>query len=186
MRTLNPKEKRTVRLAAIFITAYLVLFFGWSGWSYLAARRADYQKLVTEAQDLQNEIRPYQDKVAHVRKLMENSHLDPAKLSRATVVAESSAAIQKAAAAVGVGVGPVREAAARSSSKEVASVQLEGSGPVTAVLSLLHNLESLGYPLIIDSVQLSTDPMRPGQVKMNLTLQVLDFDQWKPGGTPHA
>ena len=65
-------------------------------------------------------------------------------------------------------------------------MQIEGSGAVPAVMSLLHNLESLGYPLIIDSVQLTTDPMRPGQVKLNLTIVVLDFEQWKPEATPHA
>jgi hypothetical protein len=186
MRTLSDREKRTVRIAAIGIAIYLVLFFGLSVRTYFEAKRADYGKLVAKAQDLKNEVRPYQDKVAHLKKLMESSRVNPAKLSRATVVAEASAAIQNAAAAAGIQVGPVRESPARSSSKELASVQIEGSGPVPAVMSLLHNLKSLGYPLVIDSVQLATDPMRPGQVKMNLTIVVLDFDQWKPETTPHA
>jgi hypothetical protein len=190
MRTLNDREKRTVRYASIGIAIYLVLFFGVSVRTYLETKRADYQKLVARIQDLKNEIRPYQDKAVHVKKLMESSRLDPAKLSRATVVAEASAAIQSAAAAAGIQVGPVRENPAHTSSKELASVQIEGSGAIPAVMSLLHNLESLGYPLVIDSVQLSTDPMRPGQVKLNLTIIVLDFnlnaDPWKDEATPHA
>lgn len=186
MRTLTDHEKRTVRFASIGIAIYLVLFFGLSVRTYLEQKRGDYEKLVIRARDLQNEIRPYRDKAAHTEKLMENSHLDPAKLSRATVVAEASAAIQSAAAAAGIQVGPVRENPAHSSSKELASVQIEGSGAVPAVMSLLHNLESLGYPLVIDSVQLTSDPMRPGQVKLNLTIVVLDFSQWKVEATPHA
>ena len=55
-----------------------------------------------------------------------------------------------------------------------------------AVTGLLHNLESLGYPLVIDSVQLTSDPMRPGQLKMNLIIVVLDFENWKAEATPHA
>ena len=112
MPTLSPKEKRTVRWASIFIGAYLVLFFGYSGWGWLAKQRADYEKLVAQAANLRAEIKPYEDKVAHVKKLMENYHLDPAKLPRATVVAQASAAIQSAAAAAGIQVGPVREAPA--------------------------------------------------------------------------
>jgi hypothetical protein len=186
MRTLSDREKRTVRIGAVLVAAYLVLFFGLSARTYLETKRADYAKLVARVQELKNEIRPYEDKGAHVKKLMEGSRLNPAKLSRATVVAEASAAIQNAAAAAGIQVGPVRESPAHSSSKELASVQIEGSGTVPAVMSLLHNLESLGYPLIIDSVQLTTEPMRPGQVKLNLTIVVLDFDQWKVEAIPHA
>jgi hypothetical protein len=186
MRTMSPKEKRTLRLGSLFIGIYLVVFFGYSGWGWLAKKRADYEKLVAQAASLQAEIRPYEDKVAHAKKLMENYHLDPAKLSRATVVAQASAAIQSAAAAAGIQIGPVREGAGRSSADELASVEIEGTGPVPAVTGLLHNLESLGYPLVIDSVQLTSDPMRPGQLKLSLTVEVLDFDAWKPETTPHA
>jgi hypothetical protein len=116
---------------------------------------------------------------------MESLRLDPAKLSRTSVVAEASSAIQKAAMSGGVQVGPVRESPARPSSKELASVQLEGTGPVSAVMGLLNRLESVGFPLIIDSVQLTPD-MRPGQLKVNLTILILDFDQWTKEGSPHA
>lgn len=84
-----------------------------------------------------------------------------------------------------VQVGPVRESPARPSSKELATVQLEGTGPVPAVMGLLSRLESVGFPLIIDSVQLTPD-MRPGQLKVNLTILILDFDQWTKEGSPHA
>ena len=111
--------------------------------------------------------------------------MDPAKLSRTSVVAEASAAIQKAAMGGGIQLGPVRESPARPSSKELASMQIEGMGPVPAVMGMLSRLESVGYPLIIDSVQLTSD-MRPGQLKVSLTILILDFEQWKKEGPPHA
>jgi hypothetical protein len=47
-------------------------------------------------------------------------------------------------------------------------------------------LERAGSPLIIDSVRISSDPRRPGNVKVSLTIVVLDFDQWKEEGQPNA
>jgi hypothetical protein len=67
----------------------------------------------------------------------------------------------------------------------LASMQIEGTGPVPAVMGLLSRLESVGFPLIIDSVQLTPD-VRPGQLKMNLTILILDFEQWKKEAAPHA
>ena len=185
MRTLTPHEKRTVRFGAAAIAIYLLLFGGFQGWKYFAKTRADYQQLLSQADRLKQEVRLYDDRVLVLKKLMESLRVDPAKLSRTSVVAEASAAIQKAAMSGGVQVGPVRESPARPSSKELASVQMEGTGPVPAVMGLLSRLESVGFPLIIDSVQLTPD-MRPGQLKVNLTILILDFDQWTKEGAPHA
>jgi hypothetical protein len=185
MRTLTLHEKRTVRFGAAAIVIYLLLFGGFQVWKYFAKSRAEYQKLVIQADALKGEVRLYDDRVLVAKKLMESLRLDPAKLSRTSVVAEASSAIQKAAMSGGVQVGPVRESPARPSSKELASVQLEGTGPVSAVMGLLNRLESVGFPLIIDSVQLTPD-MRPGQLKVNLTILILDFDQWTKEGSPHA
>jgi hypothetical protein len=185
MRTLTPHEKRTVRFGAAVIVIYLLVFGGLQVWRYFVRCRADYQQLVSQADRLKQEVRLYDDRVSVVKKLMESLRLDPAKLARTSVVAEASAAIQKAALSGGVQVGPVRESPARPSSKELATVQLEGTGPVPAVMGLLSRLESVGFPLIIDSVQLTPD-MRPGQLKVNLTILILDFDQWTKEGAPHA
>src|SRR5213592_241075 len=185
MRALSDHEKRTIRYAAVGISIYLVLFGGLRCWKYLEKRRADYQHLVKEASGLRQEIQPYEDKVLLVKKLMESFHIDPAKLSRASVVGAASDAIQKAAAAGGLGLGPIRESPARPSTKELASMQMEGSGPVPAVTTFLLRLETLGYPMIVDSVQLSPEP-RPGMLKLNLTIIILDFDQWKKEEVPNA
>src|SRR5437667_5262477 len=156
MRPLTDREKRTVRIATVGIAIYLTIFFGARSWKYLEQRRSEYQQLVRDAHRLRQQIQPYEEKAIALKKLMENFHLDPARLSRASVVAEASAAIQKAAAVGGVQIGPIRESPARPSAKELASIQLEISGQVQSVITLLHRLDTLGYPLIIDSVQINS------------------------------
>lgn len=186
MRTLTDQEKRTVRIAGALIAVYLVAFFGWRGWSSLDAKRADYKRMVVEATSRKQQLQLYQDKVVKIKELMEKFNLDPAKLSKASVVAEASDAIQKAAASGGVQLGPIRESHGRSSAKELASMQLEGNGALPAVMALLHRLESLGYPVIVDSVQLTPNAMRPGMVKVTLTILIMDFEAWKIKEAPNA
>ena len=185
MRALTNHEKRTIRFAAVGISIYLLLFGGVRCWKYLEKKHADYQQLVKQASGLRQEVLPYENKVLLVKKLMESMRVDPAKLSRASVVGSASSAIQKAAATGGLKLGPIRESPARPSTKELASMQLEGAGPVPAVTAFLHRLDTLGFPLIVDSVQLSPEP-RPGMLKLNLTIIILDFDQWKKEEVPNA
>ena len=85
-----------------------------------------------------------------------------------------------------VQLGPVRETSARVSNKELAQIQLEGTGQTAAVLGFLSRLESIGYPLIVDAVQMNTDNTRPGNVKVTLTIVILDFEQWKKEDAPNA
>ena len=183
MLTLTERDKRTLKLAAIGITVYLALFFGWRGWKHLESIRAEYHDLLLSAQRLQRDIAVHENKVLLTQKLKATLRLDPQHLSRATLVGEASAAIQKLAAGGGIQLGPVRESPARASSQELASMQLEGAGTVPAVMGLLHRLEILGFPLIIDSVQVAPDS-KPGQVKVTMTIVILDYDQWKE--TPRA
>jgi hypothetical protein len=186
MRTLTAHEKRTIRYAAVGIAIYLVLFGGLRCWKYLEKKRADYQHLVKEASGLKQEVQRYETKALVVKKLMESLRIDPAKLSRASVVGSASSAIQKAASTGGLKLGPIRESPARASTKELASMQLEGAGPVPAVTTFLHRLDTLGYPLIVDSVQLGPEPTRPGMLKLNVTIIILDFEQWKKEEVPNA
>ncbi|HEX3800340.1 MAG TPA: hypothetical protein VH413_16720 [Verrucomicrobiae bacterium] len=183
---MTPKEKRTVRIAGIGIAIYLVLFAGVQVWKFTARKHAEYMQLVADAQSLKDEVRRYDDRIAVVKKLMEQFHMDPVSLKKSSVVAEASSAIQKAAQGSGFQVGPVRESPAHNSGKELASIELEGSGPVKGAVGLIYRLEGLGYPLVIDSTQFSSDPMRPGQVKLKLTITILDFDQVQKAGGPHA
>ena len=185
MRTLTHREIRTLRFGTVAVAVYLLCFGGLQAWKFFAKQRSDYHRLVHQADDLRREVRLYEDRILFVKKLMEEFHMDPARLARVSVVADASAAIQKAALGGGVQLGPVRESPGRPSSKELASMQIEGTGPVPAVMGLLSRLERIGFPLIIDSVQLTPD-QRPGQLKINLTLLILDFEQWKKEEPPHA
>lgn len=186
MRPLTDRDKRTVRIAAVGIGIYLILFFGFQAWRGIERKRAAYLQLLSEAQNLRSEIQPYKNKVLVVSRLMEDFHLDPAKLSRQTVVADASAAIQNTAAASGVQLGTIHETPARPSSREMAAIQLDGTGPVPAVMALLDRMKSLGYPLVIDSLQLTRETRKPGQIKFNLTVIILDFDRWKNEPAPVA
>jgi len=186
MRALTDHEKRTVRLGMIGLAAYLVLFGGLQAVKFGERKRAEYRHLVQEAENLRRRVQIYDEKAAALKKLMETFQLDPATLSRTTAVAQASAAIQRAAASGGLQVGPVRESPGRPANKELGSLQLEATGPVPGVTSLLSLLETVGFPVIVESVQFTPDAARPGQVKLNLTVVILDFDEWKKGEAPHA
>lgn len=182
MRTLTHREKRVVRWGAIAIALYVALLCG----RFFATRRADYAKLLNEGQQLRQEIRSYEDKVQAVKALMEKFQLDPAKLSKATAVAETSSAIQKAAGSGGIQFGPIRESPGRPSARELATIKLEGSGPLPALLTFLHRLDSVGFPVVLDAVQIGADTAKPGMIKLSLTIIIMDFDQWKTEEPPHA
>ena len=185
MRTITDREKRTVRLAAVAIAVYLVLFFGVQLWKRMESKRADYQDRLTKALRLQREILPHENRVLLTQKLKENFRMEPQKLSKATLVAEASAAIQNAAKSGAIQLGPLRESSGRASARELTSIQLEGSGQVAAVMSFLHQLETLGFPLLMDALQMTPDT-KPGQLKVTLTIVILDFDQWKETEVPRA
>jgi hypothetical protein len=176
MRPLTDREKLMVRLAVAGIVIYLALFYGFG---FFGKKHSEYQQLVAEAKNLRQQILPYQDKALVAKKLMDDFHLDPAKLKKGTVVSDASAAIQKAAKSGGLQLGPIRESPSRGSGKALATVQLESSGQVPAVLTFLASLNSIGFPVVVDSVQFTADNSRPGQVKLNLTIIILDFDQQK-------
>ena len=182
MRKLTHREKRIIRFALVVAALYVVFICG----KFFTARHIDYAKLLNEGQKLKEEIRSYEDRVLAVKTLMEKFKLDPAKLSKETVVAETSSAIQKAAISGGIQFGPIRESPGRPSARELASVKLEGFGPLPAVITFLHRLDGLGYPVVLDSVQIGAETTKPGMTKWSLTIIIMDFDQWKTEEPPHA
>ena len=184
MRTLTDRDKRTVRFASIGIAIYLALFGGFQAWKHLEKKRTDFQQLVTESQELRRKVQPYQDKVQVLQRMMDEFKLDPAKLKEETVVSDANAAIQNAANSGGLQLGPIRESLSRASGNVLTTVQLESSGPIPATLTFLAGLNRIGFPLVVNSVQLAPDNMRPGQVRMNLTINILDFAP--PKEVPHA
>ena len=186
MRALNPQEKRTIRSAAIVLGAFLILLGGQRVWGWVGGQHSAYRQQIKEIETIRAEIKPYEARIAVLTNLMQRFKMDPAKLSRASLVADASAAIQKAAAGGGIQLGPIRETHARASSKELTTMQLEGAGQITAILTFLHRLEGVGYPLIVDSVQLNPEPSKPGMLKLTLTITILDFEQWKKEEAPNV
>jgi hypothetical protein len=48
-------------------------------------------------------------------------------------------------------------------------------------------MQTLGFPVVIDTLQLSADPRNPAALKVSMTILVLDFEAWKKKeGTPNA
>jgi hypothetical protein len=177
MRTITDSEKRTLRLGSVVLAVYLAAFGGYTVWKKMEKLRTDYGKLEQDAINLRREIQPYENKVLLLEKL--KGSLDPAKLSKKTLVADASSAIQKAAMTGGVQLGPIRESPPRPSAKELASMQLEGMGQPRSMISFLERLNMLGFPLLIDNVQIAVDPTKQGMVKLSLTIIILDYEQWK-------
>lgn len=176
---LTDRDKRTLRIAAVVIAVYLALFYGLGLVKKLELKRSAYQQLVRDATALEEEIRPYENRVLLLEKLRERFQIDFSQTNRSSLVGEASAAIQNAAKSSGIKLGPIRESPGSASSRELASMQLEGVGPVDAVIQLLWHVQTLGFPLMIDSVQVHPEPTKPGSVKLTLQLVLLNFEQWK-------
>jgi len=188
MRPLTEREKRTVRWGAIGLVAYLTLFFGVQTWNGAARRRGEYRALQAQATALGLRVAATRDKAEAARDLMERFRMDPSRLSVTSLVAEATAALHAAATGNGLQLGPIRETPARAAARELTAVQMEGVGPVPAILKFLHQVGSLGYPLVTDSVEVRPESRGPGQLRITLTVVILDFDQWKTeeGGRPDA
>ena len=177
---LSDKDKRTIRFAAIALGIYLVLFFGFKAWKQLENRRAEYRALLQEAELLESQFEAYETKGLLIAKLRGNAGMDISTFSRVKVVGETSEAIQKAAQSGGIKLGQIREAPGNASSGEMASMQMEATGPIQNVLAFLHQLEDVGYPLIVNSVEIQSGQRQPGQISVSLEMVLLDYEQWKP------
>ena len=175
-----------MRLGAIVLGAAFILLAGQKIWRFFAQQRATYTSLLQEVKQRRSELKPYPGRVQDLKALIDNFHMDPNTLSRTSLVADASAAILKAATAGQVALGPIRETAARSTGKELATMQLDCTGKIASVLAFLHKFDSIGYPIIVDSVQLTAEPMKPGMLKAHVALIILDFEQWKGEGQPRA
>lgn len=178
---MTDRDKKTIRLATIAIVIYLAAFGGFKMWRKGGSGQDDYQTLARKAERLRDELRAQENKALLFEKLSEQYAFDPRKIKKETLVADASAAIQSAAQQGGIQLGPFRESPSRSAARELTTIQVEGSGPVPAALGLLHKLRTLGYPLVIDSVQFGPAQGRPGQVKVNVTITILNYDQFKEG-----
>ncbi|HYE33117.1 MAG TPA: hypothetical protein VEH27_16945 [Methylomirabilota bacterium] len=176
---MTDRDKRTLRIGAIIAVVYLLCFFGFKVMKRGSGGAETYEQLAARARRLESEVRAQENQALLFEKLSGELKLDPRKLTNATLVADASAAIQRAAQQGAIQLGPVRESPGREKGRELSTIQLEGTGAPAATLTLLHKIRALGYPILIDSVQFSPAQNRPGQVKVNLTLIILNYEQWK-------
>jgi hypothetical protein len=186
MPQFTANDVRTLRRAGFALAIYLVLFFGFNAWRRLESSRTAYAQLITRLEREQRDARNAENKVLLFEKLRDSYGLDPRRLPKEALVAEASSAIQRAAREGGFELGPMRETPGRANGRELSSIQFEGVGPLPVALALVHKLQTLGYPVVIDSLQLTQDPSRPGQLKLNAAVVILNFEQWKTGEVPSA
>jgi hypothetical protein len=186
MRTLTDHEKRTIRIAAIGLLIYLGVLYGPRTWNHVTAGGTQQQQLAQEVEAFERELRPYENRLMRLEKLKADIELQRVTLPSLELVAEASAAIQNAAKQSRVKLGPVRESAGRPAAKELASMRLEATGPLTSLLGWVANLETLGFPLVVDSLQIEADPRKPNMLKVKLTVVIVDFEQWNQGGRRNA
>lgn len=176
MPALTERDRKTLRYAGIGLAVYLVLFFGLKSARGLQESRNDYLRLVQEEELLRQQIQAYDTKELLIEKLKHESGLDRAGLSRDTIAGEAAAAIVTAAKAGGIKLGPIREGPGNRSANALAGMRLEATGQIRSVTALLDQIGRLGFPLVIRSVQLEPDPRQPGQITVNLEVEVLDFE----------
>lgn len=184
MRTLSERERRTIRIAAVAIAAYLTLFYGLRVAKHLERERSQYRHLVLQAQTLKVELQRYETRVLLLEKLKKSLQMEAGATPKASLVGQASAAIQQAAQSCEVQLGPIRESPGSAAGRELASMQIEGTGQIPAIMTLLHRLDTLGYPLIVDSIQVNPDSSKPGALKLRMTVLILDFEQWKKEEAP--
>jgi hypothetical protein len=179
-RPLTAREKRTVRIGAIAVAAYLLLFYGSKGWRWLEGKRAECAAVALEAEQLKLEILREQSKARRLKALKESWRIRLDGLREETVVGEARGAIQGAAQAAGFQIASSRESPGRGGGKDLATFQLEGQGPPGAALLFIHKLRTIGYPIAIDRLQVqASGGKEPGPVRMSLTAVVLGFREWK-------
>lgn len=183
---LTDRDRRTVRMAALGLSLYLALFFGLKVWGSLRERRAEYAQLRREAATLRQKFDLYHSRTVRLERLMDSFQMDPAQVNPTTLVADASAALQQTAMQGGLQLGPIRETLSRTSERELGTIRLEAAGQVPQLMTFLHRLRSLGFPLVIDSLQFSPEPRRPGFIKINLGLILLNYERWDEKEAPRA
>ena len=186
MRALTNHEKRTIRIATIGLILYLGVLYGPRAWRHFITGGSQQQQLTQELEAFERDLLPYENRLLRLEKLKAEMGLERLVLPGLELVAEASAALQNSARESGVKLGPVRESGGRPAAKELASMRLEARGPMPSILGWLATLQTLGFPLVVDSVQIDADPRQPNMLKVNPTVVIVDFEQWNQAVRPDA
>ena len=162
---MTERDQKTIRWASIGDRVYLAAFGGFKLWKSGGAGRDDYQTLVKKAEQLQAEVREQENKALLFEKLSDEYKFDPRKIKKETLVADASAAIQSAAQQGGIQLGPFRESPARSSGRDLTTIQVEGSGQVSSGARIAASLADAWLSVAdrFGSVQSRARPTRAGE-----------------------
>ena len=177
--SLSERDRRLIRFTVIGVGIYLLLFFGFKGWRSAEKSLVNYQQLVSEAEAIADRVRPYENRALLIEKLRSQLKFAATEREPEVLIAEASAAIQGAARESGVKVGSIRESVGRVSAKELASMQIECAGTVGSLVAFLHRFNTMDVPVIVDSIQLTTDPKKPGALRWVLAVVIANPAAWK-------
>jgi hypothetical protein len=178
LNKLSDREKRTIRIAAIGLGAYLVLFIGHKTYSALESERTAYQTLQQESDAVDIRWLKEQKKRARLEALRDHWQLDVDRLALDTVVGDARVAIEKAAKTCRVGLGFARESPGRARAHVLAVFQLSGSGKTDAVAKFFDQISRTGYPVLLDTIHLKTTTKQPGKVTFSFSVSLIDYLNW--------
>jgi hypothetical protein len=175
VRTLTPREKRTLKIAAVLLGVYLLLFYGSEGVRYLEGKRAEASHLRQRIGRLQLQMQRQESKRRSLTELRRSLGVDVENLDGGDVAAKALASIQETAKTCSVPLGPIKEMEGNPAAGELSRFQLEARGPVKALIGFLHSLYATGYPLTFDQLTWTRQSKKPGNVELSFYVTVLDY-----------
>lgn len=173
-------DKKVIRFACIGLIAYLAIFYGRGAFSGLEAKRAAYMNARNEAKEFHKKLKPYETQLLLLEKLRKDRQINLEELNSDTLVADASTAIQIAANQCGVALGPLQETPSRGDASTLTMFRLSGEGPIDGVVNLIYTLRRIGFPLIIDSLNLDGGEFGGDTQKFDLELRIIDYNNWQP------
>jgi hypothetical protein len=180
MRQLSDRERRTIRIAAIGIGAYLVIFAVVKTVGWLEGQRASRVALKRELAAVRLEGLKERRKQVRLEVLRRRWGLDLPRTAEPTVVGDARVAIEKAARACGTGLRIAAESPGRRRAHELAVFQVSGGGNDSGFVKLIHRMCHLGYPVAIDNVEVKAG-RQPGTVTFSFSIALVDYATWSAG-----
>lgn len=174
---MNDKEKKLIKFTAIGLTIYLLAFYGKDYLGAFEKKLDDFKKKEKTIVNHRTKLVPYSSRVLMLEKLRKKLNIDVRRLSSNELVGQTSQAIQQSAKQSGIKIGPLRESSGRSTS----SLRFEANGKYDGMVKFLRSIGTSGYPIMIESMQVNLDPSKKGNVKISLSIGIIDFANWKKG-----
>ena len=177
---MSERDKKLIRFTSIGLGIYLVIFFGFELLAKAEEARRSYKALVSEARNFNDMLKPYETRILLLEKLRKDLNVEPGGLDSETLVADVSAAIQEAAGQCGLGLGPLQESPSRATGATLTTMRLSGEGQIESIIKFVHAAPRLGFPILIETLNVSGDESSGAQRRFDMELRVLDYKNWKP------